>query len=314
MKKKRKGILKNLFIVVYIFLIGFWLSTGFAVQRIVSNQAYVSTTYVQTLEVEDVTYVYREVGQEHEQTILMIHGFLGSSYDFIEVMDDLKSTHHVIAVDLIGFGLSEKSLTFDYGKANQAAYLKKFLDLKGIESAIVMAHSMGGEVSIHLASDYPSYVESMILIGSAGYYEEGSNGGTPPALPTFFYDYVVNNYYLQRAFYFSAYSSYEVEQQLVTYDDFDEMFYVNRLIPGEVMRQFSIDNDSGTSTDKLSLIEQPTLLIWGSDDGFIPLETGIKMQAEMAEVATLEVIDQAGHLPFDTFFLEFMNKVKEFLQ
>jgi pimeloyl-ACP methyl ester carboxylesterase len=153
----------------------------------------------------------------------------------------------------------------------------------------------------------------MILIGSAGYYDEGSNGGTPPALPTFFYDYIVNNYYLQRSFYFTAYSEYEINRKLITYDDFDEMFYVNRLIPGEVMRQFSLDNDSGTSTNKLSLVEQPTLLIWGSEDVFIPLETGIKMHEAMQEVATLEIIDQAGHLPFDTFLDEFMCKVKEFL-
>lgn len=294
-------------------MVSFWITTGFAVRQLVANHHYVATTYTQSIDVDDVTYVYREVGQEHEQTILMIHGFLGSSYDFIDVMEELKSNYHIIAVDLIGFGLSEKSLTFDYGKANQAAYLKRFLDRKGIESAIVMAHSMGGEVSIHLATNYPSYVESMILIGSAGYYDEGSNGGTPPAFPTFFYDYIVNNYYLQRSFYFTAYSEYEINRKLITYDDFDEMFYVNRLIPGEVMRQFSLDNDSGTSTNKLSLVEQPTLLIWGSEDGFIPLETGIKMHEAMQEVATLEIIDQAGHLPFDTFLDEFMCKVKEFL-
>lgn len=310
--KTFKRILKFTFAFLYIFLVGFWLATGFAVNTLNENHRYVETAYAKEVVVDDVTYFYREAGVENTSTILMIHGFLGSSYDFIEVFEVLKATHHVIAIDLIGFGLSEKSLTFDYAKANQATYISKFLNILDIDSVTIIAHSMGGEVSIHLAHDYPQLVNAMILIGSGG-YSVSSESNARPALPTFFYDYIVNNYYLQRSFFFTAYSAYEVENELITFDAFDEMFYVNQTIPGEVMQKFTKDNDSGSTNSKLPLITQPTLLIWGTDDGFIPLSTGILMQQAMGSVASLMVMENAGHLPFDTFFTPFMNHVLEFL-
>jgi pimeloyl-ACP methyl ester carboxylesterase len=79
------------------------------------------------------------------------------------------------------------------------------------------------------------------------------------------------------------------------------------------MQKFTLDNDSGSTHSKLPLITQPTLLIWGTDDGFIPLSTGILMQQAMESVATLIVMENAGHLPFDTFFEPFITHVLEFL-
>ena len=287
--------------------------TGLEVRRIQDQYGYVATTYAKTIEVEGLTYFYREVGEEHGETILMIHGFLGSSYDFIEVMDALKDRYHIIAVDLIGFGLSEKSMTFDYAKANQASMLVKFLDALNLEQVIVMAHSMGGEVSIHLAHDYPSYVQSMILIGSGGYVDPNESTMMPINLPLFVFDYVVQNYYLQRTLFFTAYANEEIQSQLVTQQDFDEMYVVNRTIPGEVLREFTRDNDSGSTNVKLSLVDQPILLIWGEFDGFIPLTTGEKLLAELGDNAEMVVMPNAGHLPFDTYFVDFMQHVEEFL-
>jgi pimeloyl-ACP methyl ester carboxylesterase len=287
--------------------------SGFAVQRIEQNFKYVGTTYAQSVDVEGVQYFYREVGENNSDTILMIHGFLGSSYDFIDVMNELKDRFHVIAVDMIGFGLSEKPIDFDYAKQKQAEGLVKFLDTLGIEEVTIMAHSMGGEVSIHLAHDFPQYVNNMILIGSGGYVEESQNGAMPNSIPMFIYDYVVRNYYIQRTFFFTAYAEDEIQTGRITYHDFDEMYYVNKTIPGNILQAFTRDNDSGTTNAKLGSIQQTTLLIWGEFDSFIPLTTGRKLQEAMAGVAQLVVMEDAGHLPFDTYFEEFMSHVEEFI-
>jgi pimeloyl-ACP methyl ester carboxylesterase len=307
-----KKFIKTLLLGLYIVVVSFWVITGFAVQRIVRNHQYVATTYAETIQVNDVTYFYRQAGELTSPPIVLIHGFLGSSYDFIEVIDALKQDYLVYAIDLIGFGLSEKSLTFNYAKANQASSLASLFAALDIESAIIIAHSMGGEVAIHLAHDYPHLVESMILIGSGGYYIP-SPGLVPPRLPVFFYDHVVNNFYLQRAFFYSAYSSYEVENRLVTYDDYDEMYFVNRTIPGWVMQKFTFDNDSGATNSKLAFIDQPITLIWGEFDGFIPLSTGVLLRSALGDNASLQVMPNAGHLPFDTFLDEFMVLVRQHL-
>ena len=297
----------------YLLLVAGLTFTGLEMRRIIDTYGYVKTTAAKTIEVEGYTYFYREMGETNEDTILMIHGFLGSSYDFIEVMNALKDRYRVIAVDLQGFGLSEKSLNFDYAKANQASYLVKFLDALNLSSVTIMAHSMGGEVSFHLAHDYPDYVSQMILIGSGGYVENTSGGSMPTDLPLFVYDYVVQNYFVQRLFFFTAYSDVERQNQLVTQEDFDEMYLVNRTIPGEILREFTRDNDSGSTNVKLGNTNQPILLIWGEFDGFIPLSTGIKLQAAVGENASLVVMPNAGHLPFDTYIDDFMNHVEGFL-
>ena len=303
------GILLSLYTMIVLGLV----VSGLAVQRIEQNFKYVGTTYAKSVEVEGVRYFYRESGNTNQETILMIHGFLGSSYDFINVMNALKDRFHVIAVDLIGFGLSEKPINFHYAKQNQAQGLVKFLDTLGIDEVTIMAHSMGGEVSIHLAHDYPDYVNEMILIGSGGYVEESQNGLMPSNIPMFVYDYVVRNYYIQRTFFLTAYAQDEIDTGRITYHDFDEMYYVNKTIPGNILQAFTRDNDSGSTNAKLALIRQPTLLIWGELDSFIPLATGIKLQQAMSDVAQLVVMQDAGHLPFDTYFEEFMIHVEEFI-
>jgi pimeloyl-ACP methyl ester carboxylesterase len=172
---------------------------------------------------------------------------------------------------------------------------------------------MGGEVSIHLAHDYPSYVKEMVLVGSGGYVENPTGGLMPTNLPLFVYDYVVQNYFIQRTFFFTAYSNEEIQSQRVTQLDFDEMYFVNRTIPGTVLREFTRDNDSGATNAKLANITQPTLLIWGEFDGFIPLSTGQKLLNALGEIASLVVMPNAGHLPFDTYFELFMEHVEEFI-
>ena len=308
-KRIGNGFLLSLYTMIVLGLV----VSGLAVQRIEQNFKYVGTTYAKSVDVEGVQYFYREVGENNPDTILMIHGFLGSSYDFIDVMNALKDRYHIIAVDMIGFGLSEKPIDFDYAKQNQAQGLVKFLDTLGIDEVTIMAHSMGGEVSIHLAHDYPDYVNEMILIGSGGYVEESQNGLMPSNIPMFVYDYVVRNYYIQRTFFFSAYAQGEIDTGRITFHDFDEMYYVNKTIPGNILQAFTRDNDSGSTNDKLGLIRQPTLLIWGEFDSFIPLATGIKLQQAMSDVAQLVVMEDAGHLPFDTYFEEFMIHVEEFI-
>jgi pimeloyl-ACP methyl ester carboxylesterase len=317
MKKKSplfRQISKGIFLTLYTMMLAGLVVSGLAVQRIDQDFKYVGTTYANTVDVDGVRYFYREVGEINSETILMIHGFLGSSYDFIDVMNQLKDRYHVIAVDMIGFGLSEKPIEFNYAKQNQAQGLANFLDALEIDEVTIMAHSMGGEVSIHLAHDFPQYVKNMILIGSGGYVEESQNGAMPNSIPMFIYDYVVRNYYIQRTFFFTAYAEDEIQTGRITYHDFDEMYYVNKTIPGNILQAFTRDNDSGSTNEKLAHIQQPTRLIWGEFDSFIPLSTGIKLQLAMADVAQLVVMPNAGHLPFDTYFEDFMSHVEEFLR
>jgi pimeloyl-ACP methyl ester carboxylesterase len=301
-------VLKGLGIMLFLF---FFVSEVTSVVVTLEHD-YVRTAYAKEITVDGYPMFYRESGEDHEETILLIHGWLGSSYDYIRVLEALDDQYHVVAPDLMGFGLSEKSLTFDYAKANQASQMAKFLEVLNIDNVIVMGHSMGGDIAIHLAADFPLLVRQLILISPAVIASEGSGGPNAPA-PDFFYDWILNNYYLQKAFFMTAYSSFEVEYELVTYDFYDEMYIVNKTIPGSVMREWTLDNDSGAGEAKLAFINQPVNLIWGTDDGFVPYEHAAMIQDKLiaAEAVQIYTMNQAGHLPFDTFFESFMMNVEE---
>lgn len=316
-KKKRniKKILLNSLAVVLGLLLTFVLASEATAAVVLADHAYVRTAFAKRIEVDGLDVFYRESGEEHPETIVFIHGWLGSSYDFIDVMEALDDDYHVVALDLIGFGLSEKSQTFDYAKENQATLVGHFLTELNVSGAAVISHSMGGEIAFHLAHDFPALVSKMIMISPAGYLEEGQSTSPRSSPPTFFYDLVLNNYFLQRLFFFTAYSQYEVDQRLATYDMFDEMYAVNKTIPGDVMVQWIEDNDPGAVMNKLAAIEQPITMIWGEEDGFIPFATAAKLEAALTASSQVTIVPMAnaGHLPFDTFFETFMIEVRNAL-
>jgi abhydrolase domain-containing protein 6 len=261
-----------------------------------------------TRQIDGVEVYYRESGNINNPSLFFIHGFLGSSYDWIEMIRYYDDNYHVIAIDLPGFGASEKSLNYNYSRENQADTVIELIKSLQLKDVTLVGHSMGGMISLMSAYKEPELIKQLVLIGSAGL----ESGGAPGALPLFVYDYVVNNYYIQRALFNTAYSPSEVEAGLVTDQMFKEMYYYTSKIPAEVFAKFSLDADGGYLDDKFEKILQPTFLLWGSDDGFVSVENGYIMDNRLPN-STLAVIDKAGHLPFDTVLQQVIDLIDDFL-
>jgi pimeloyl-ACP methyl ester carboxylesterase len=261
-----------------------------------------------TREVNGVEVYYRESGNVNNPTLFFIHGFLGSSYDWIEMIRYYDDNYHVIAIDLPGFGASEKSIEYNYARENQANTVIELIKSLQLNEVTLVGHSMGGMISLMSAYKEPELIKELVLIGSAGL----ETGGSPSALPLFVYDYIVNNYYIQRTLFNTAYSPSEVEAGLVTDQMFKEMYYYTSKIPAQVLAKFSTDADGGYLNDKFESIVQPTLLLWGSDDGFVSVENGYIMDKRLPN-SKLAVIDKAGHLPFDTVLPEVIALINDFL-
>jgi pimeloyl-ACP methyl ester carboxylesterase len=96
--------------------------------------------------------------------LLLIHGFGGSTDDFEEfVLEPLARSRRAIAVDLFGFGWSERKDDFHYGWTLWSDQLAGTLAALGIERASVAGHSMGGAVAAVFAARYPERVDRLIL-------------------------------------------------------------------------------------------------------------------------------------------------------
>lgn len=104
------------------------------------------------------------VEQGKGPAVLLLHGFGGSTDDFEEhVLEPLARAHRVIAVDLFGFGWSERSDDFAYGWSLWAEQLAETLDALGLQRATIVGHSMGGAVGAVFAARHPERIDRLIL-------------------------------------------------------------------------------------------------------------------------------------------------------
>lgn len=84
--------------------------------------------------------------------LLLIHGFPTSSWDWTGVWPELERDFNLAALDMLGFGLSEKPADIDYSILRQSDLQERFLDHLGVQRAHILAHDYGDTVAQELLS------------------------------------------------------------------------------------------------------------------------------------------------------------------
>lgn len=84
------------------------------------------------------------------ETLLLLHGFPSSSYDWAPLLPLLPPTWRLITLDLPGFGLSSKPAGAPYSLFEQADIVEQVLRAHGVSRAHVLAHDMGTTVACEL--------------------------------------------------------------------------------------------------------------------------------------------------------------------
>ena len=85
--------------------------------------------------------------------VVMIHGLGATSYSFRFLLPALEKRHAVYAVDMPGFGRTDKPWDHDYSPGGQHSWLLKLLDHLGLEKVHLIGNSMGGLISLFTAMD-----------------------------------------------------------------------------------------------------------------------------------------------------------------
>ncbi|MBN2108764.1 MAG: alpha/beta hydrolase [Deltaproteobacteria bacterium] len=225
--------------------------------------------------------------------LVLVHGFAGSTYTWRHVIPLLAQHHEVYAVDLPGFGLSDKPADGNYLLQEQAGMIIGFMDALQLKTAALAGHSMGGVIVGMAAVKAPNKIDKLIVI-DAGYY----HGGPPEFLKhlVFPFDIIMaRSFYTKGARSKSLVSSY-YNTSLVT----DEVLE-NYLKPGRtpnaaaalarMLNTATRESYHGISTR----ITTPTLLIWARQDKPIPLTDGERLHQEIKGSQFL-IIDNAGHM------------------
>ena len=107
---------------------------------------------------------YLEAGEG--DPILLIHGFPTSSHLYRNILPELAKTHRAIALDLPGYGLSDKPLDSKYDYEFYANTLSAFLDALGIGDTHLVVHDLGGPAGLYWAVENPSRVNRIAILNT----------------------------------------------------------------------------------------------------------------------------------------------------
>lgn len=226
--------------------------------------------------------------------LVLIHGLGGSIYNFRYNIPTLAERVRVLALDLKGFGYSERPAASDYSLTAQARLVGELMDGLGISQAAVLGHSMGGAVALRLAATSPEKVDRLILVGSAP-----PNGMVPsfaaraplPALLRLGAALVLHQprlreSVLRQGFYDPSFLTPEMVA----------LFTQLVRIRGSADAAASVLSDAARDESiDLSRVSQPVLLLWGEGDRWTNLRLARWLADELPD-ARLEVIDRARHM------------------
>jgi len=263
--------------------------------------------------------------------LLLIHG-LGSSaaVEFYYNLEDLAAHHQVMAVDLPGFGQSDKP-PLEYTIDLFTRVLRDFMASLGLAKASVMGVSMGGRVALGLALDAPAMVDRLVLVDALGVGQprrvlayrllltrglgELTLSGTARALRG------MNPRTIRR--FWGWYLRRPGSVDTILSDD--RISNHSRLLSTPAYRAAYLSalrsiagtrrlRDGVVVEARLSDLSMPTLLVWGRHDHIFPVAHA-EAAARRIRGARMEIFEASGHTPqmeeperFNRLVLDFLSR------
>jgi len=218
--------------------------------------------------------------------VILVHGFGGHTFSYRRNIPALAEYHRVIALDLKGFGYSERPVDGDYSLTAQAQLVLGLMDELGIATASIVGHSMGGEVVMRVAAASPERVENLVLVASVSGDRFPTLPPTPiikPIMP--FLSRLTARFLLKRGFY---------DQTKLT-DEVREGYRAPRRVRGFMNGVYQLLRDARHDQPiEYEKITQPTLILWARAER-LPGSILTKLRKYLPH-AEVRYVEEAGHL------------------
>jgi pimeloyl-ACP methyl ester carboxylesterase len=253
-----------------------------------------------------------------KEPLLLIHGFCSMSFTWLDICDVLAEKRRVIAVDLKGFGASDKPDDNDYLMETQAALITELMDVLRIERADVIGHSMGGGIALRMAQLWPKRISRMVVINPAALHFDkfpliartvlAVNRHVSQTLAVKVLDRLLkipgmieqrmgNAYYLRQAM---------TAERIAGYQSIARNPETQRAIIATLKRW----NLRGIEQN-LSEINHRTLIVAGEYDRVIPLHFSRRLAATLPESELC--VFPCGHVPHEEMSAEVCSAIQKFL-
>ncbi|KAL9229878.1 hypothetical protein vseg_005297 [Gypsophila vaccaria] len=255
------------------------------------------------------------VEQGEGPPVVLIHGFGASAFHWRYNIPELAKRYKVYAVDLLGFGWSEKAI-IDYDAVVWRDQVADFLQEIVKEPAVVVGNSLGGFTALAVAASLPEKVVGLVLLNSAGQF------GDPNAKSDEFQDNLLQQLIVkpvkeifQRVvlgfLFWQSKQPARVESVLksvyINNSNVDDYLVESITQPatdpnaGEVyyrlMSRFVSNQTKYTLNSLLSKLSCPLLLLWGDLDPWVGPTKAVKIKEFYPNTTVVNL--QAGHCPHD---------------
>lgn len=250
------------------------------------------------MNVQDVKVYYeRHAHPKPKESLFFVHGFLSSTYSFRHVIPLLKGEHENIAIDLPGFGKSEKSLKFHYSYENYARLIIEVIQKLGLQKVILVGHSMGGQIVLHVAKQAPELVKKLFLISSSGYLRRARRAAIYLSYTPYF-SWFVKQWFKTKDIYKNIYDGL-IDKSIINDDlinGYSKPFEDNNFI--DSMVRLLRHREGDLSSKELKQIATPSVLIWGKEDNSVPLSIGERLNNDLPN-SKLVIVNGTGHMICD---------------
>lgn len=230
--------------------------------------------------------------------IVLLHGNPSSTYSWRHVIEPLARSHRVHAIDLPGYGMSEKPPDAPYHATWFAGHVAAYMEVAGIDRAVVVGNSMGGEVASEVAALYPRRVAGLVLIAASGLPAD-QPAEMPFALRAARWPGAgtLLSWLPLRPILAATLRDAYYDPALLTDGDIDAYVAPLRSRNGTVA--FLTRMRAGDTLDRsrvVATITAPTLVIVGETDRLVPPKVG-KRYHELIAASRHVMVAKSGHLP-----------------
>jgi len=249
--------------------------------------------------------------------VLLLHGLGASIFTWRHIIPALARSHRVIALDLKGFGRSDKPFSTRYTARDQAALVSAFIAKRHLYGVTLIGHSFGGTVALSTAlalNAEPGRIARLVVMDAPALKQDFGAAAEllrVPGLP-----YVAMTVTLPELMarlllrVVSAPGRAVPERDIRGYAaPYYDLGSRHAFI---ATAQAILDANTARLGARYRAITQPTLLVWCRRDEIVPLALGRRLLRRLPN-ARLDVLKRCNHLPQDEVPQALLSRLQAFL-
>ncbi len=233
-------------------------------------------------------------------TLLFVHGTPEWSFGFRDLINELRESYRCIAIDFLGFGLSDKPAQAEYTCLAHSKRLEKFIEQLDLKNISIIANDFGGSIGVSYALAHPANIRKLVLFNTWMWSLKNDKHFSGPSK-------IVNTWlgrflYLRMNFPVNTLmpAAFADKQKLTR----DIHSHYKKALPDVSSRTgvYAFAQELMNASDWWqslwdqmdALADKPVLLFWGLKDKFIPPYALEKWKSKMPQ-AQVVIFEDAGH-------------------